>query len=987
MRRGQYKQIPILGINTEVLDDQSPDGLCVDITNLKPKGIAENPYWVPFEKILPLKNGSDTNFSYTHGIANINGAFWQVRNIIGDFALSPTQSLKRLIVLCNKSDRKAIDIIEPTDWSIVTSQDLDVNGDYEISCTRLGEITVVNVVKDGKPYILYYLQDDIFVPNGWPDMPEVLFDTEEKTFTTPEVEAGTVEGVQKKSTNRYFMARWAFRLYDGTYVKHSTPVLNTVDTGDDTDFVLPKFTLEGYDSPIDFKEFWEGYIAGVAVFCSMPKDTEKEALDDGIFYEVGFWSFIDKKPPSEWTTVEDPNIITVKLKSSSWSTQRDLNIDNFTHHKFASKVVDTYNSRLLLGGVGIDFAKPIANAFGVNATLPNSVEDFYIENVVTANSHATNLYDENWDGPIAIGSWTSGRKIFRTNFVAYYDPPVGKSFKYVEVVDTNVVTEGTHFTDGPDTELNTVNPFHKMYVEIIENGRIFMSLNSKTAYGPDVSGDIAGTPDIFAVIRVTVGDPENSLNDIQYEFTANITYPVPPADGETGDTNMVFDNLTFPGGSGSSSPTVYHIVTIKTDNGTYQRISSQNFSISGSNSITIPQVIYYPDRRAINYKIVVSKDGVTDYEVAIDKSLIQHPESNYSYAVLTESERFYLMGSSSEITQSPPDMTVNNITSYIRNMVQASQTNQPLIFDAATTYRVGNKENDSIQAFAVNAIDISTGQYGQFPLYVLTDKSAWALEQTSDPAIAFGSITPVNNFNGTENPYAVCNTSDQNIIAADKNYIYLLIGQNAQRIDRAISQDPDYDSYLQGIRLAFHKTQDYEELICSNPNFSYSWVYNLRYKVWYKGSEVFRYFFQEQPYILGITTDDVIKDFKNKDTSTEISWSLKTRPWNFGNRYELKKWIKGIIRTRLSQANQADPNDYLPINVKVLGWMMDYQSGFAIIDYNRKEETNADLWLLTRFGAFNAFSLELSGQNKHQDGYIHVTEVNYETRYETRIRR
>ena len=223
--RGKRVKIPILGMNNQVLNDQSVDGLCDSIVNLKPKGALEQPYWSPFEKINALKNDTSENFTYEFGISSITDAFWQVRNFIGEFSESPTGSLKRLLVLCQNESRKCIDIIEPTTWTVVKTQALPQIGVYSWSCTRVDDMTVIAISRDKKPYLLYYLKDDTFIPSGWPDIPTITFTTANETIDPAEVTAGNTKGVMRKAVDQWFMVTWAFRLFDGTIVKHNAQTL------------------------------------------------------------------------------------------------------------------------------------------------------------------------------------------------------------------------------------------------------------------------------------------------------------------------------------------------------------------------------------------------------------------------------------------------------------------------------------------------------------------------------------------------------------------------------------------------------------------------------------------------------------------------------------------------------------------------------------------------------------------------------------------
>jgi hypothetical protein len=961
---GEYKLVPFLGINTELLNDQSPDGLCEDVVNLKPKGREEQPYWVPFERLNPLSNNSGTAFSYTHGTGSIKGAFWQIRNFVGENSDTGNQALKRLILLCNKSDRKAIDIIDPQNWEIIKTLELSLQGEYTFNCTRISEITVINLLKDGIPYKLYYLIDDKFIPQGWPELPTVEISDFNKTFQEQQILSGQTAGVQKNNFDQYYLIRYAYKTFDGVFVKHSSPILIHVPIGSENDYFINKFELKGFQQN-GIEPFWKSLISGVSVFVSMPRLDKKEALDDGIYYEISSWPFIDRINENQWTTQTNPNITEIKFDSSVWPTLRTLNIDNFTHHSFSANIVDTYNSRLLLGGPSLDFTLPDKIAKGINSSVPNAnISQILNENASDPlNTEVEQFY--NLDFSEADQS-DYDYKIVNRETYATFSPLSGREFKNVEIIESTFIPE----EDRVPAPIGITLPIVQVNASINNNeNTLFLRIN--TVSSPEYGGLVANT---FIRVKVEIGNIGGEVDQISF-------FTIEPLSHITTGGPFNFIDVSSQALSEFTEYEVFHEVTIKTDSGEFKRISVQSVSLTG-NGITFPNIISYPDRRAVKYRAIV-KNG-TNYEVAIDVNLIQHPSSNYSYFFQTDTS--YTFGGTFNFSTTPPDISENSISSFLRNRVQASLPNLPFVFDAATSYRIGSRENDTVLGFAVNSIDISSGQFGQYPLYILSDKSIWALEQSGDPTIAFARIVPIDTFNGIDNSEALCN-AERLIIAADQNYIYSLAGQNLQRIDRAISHHPDYKGFLKGIKLAYHKSDDYEEIICSNPIYDYSWHYNIRYGVWYRGLSSYRYFFQDQPNISGITKGNIIHDFKDKDVNINTSWTLKTRPFNFGNKYVLKKFWKSQIRSRIEHVFN-ESGSYPQIRVKLWGWKEAQESPFLIMDYTmNNKKIIKDLWLMTKFGAFNAFSIEITGSGQHNGTFLHQIEANFETRYQTRVRR
>lgn len=967
MRGGVNVRIPIRGINNQLLDDQSLDGLCDSIVNLKPKGSPENPYWVPFETIKALSNSSNTPFTYSFGLSSITDAFWQVRNFVGEFSENPNGSLKRLIVLCQNSSRKCIDIIDPATWAVVKTQALPQEGTYMMSCTRLDQVTIINLTRDKKPFLLYYLVDDVFIPQGWPDMPKITFDTTTESFSTPEIEAGNTQGVLRKNVDQWFMVTWAFRLFDGTHVRHQQPILVKVDDGLTVEAVLPRFTLEGYSAAENIlinQPFWKLLIAGISVCATLPNTSEKAALDDGVFFEIGYWPWIDKLPSDQWPTVDDPNILSVTQKSGLWATNRGLGIDEFTHHRFCANVVDTYNKRVLLGGRAVDFALPNIPTNAIQNTIPGGVYTDYMNYVSGISTFSDSYYDSSGN---VVGSPDDPEYAYEINsreYDASFSPKAGREFKTVEI-KANSPTTGTVNPPGGGSDL----PNAAFSAAIIAGN---------LSFGIDTEETNFGSGGLFAVspwmdIKVTIG-PVGSPADETIYFRIS-------AAGNTAPF-FNFSNVSLESDDTETGAMVYHVITIKTDSGSYKRIKVGGIALVET-TVTLPQVIWYPDRRATTYELIV-KNGST-YEVALTKQLNRHPQSNYSYIILSTGEQTYTIGSSL-VTTTEPDISVNEILQYIPNLVQASVSGSPFIFDSAAAYRIGNRENETVMGFGVNINKTNEGQAGQFPVYVFSNTGIWALEQIGDPTVAFGKNTPVSNFNGINNPYAITNAG-QLIICCDNKYIYGLAGMEVQRLDEAIANDPDYEDFLKQMRIGYHRAKDYEELIFSNPFYDYSLCFNLSYKYWYKSTERFKFFFYDYPELMGMTVDNLLKDFSKKDPTTPVEWSISTRPWNLGEPYELKRLFPTYLRMRMKQPLQENIENYCPVLVQLKAYRDAPNVIYTLINQTFKTDQLGDLRLYNQNGSFYAYRLILSGTNSNQGSMIHEFDAFFEKRYEFTRRR
>lgn len=972
--RGQQVNIPFLGINNQLLDDQALDGLCDSIVNLKPKGAETNPYWAPFERINTLKNASSTAITYEYGMAAISDAFWQVRNQIGEFSNSPTQSLKRLLVLCQTESRKAIDIVEPSTWTVVATQTLPTSGAYSWTCTRVNQVTVIALVRNQVPFKIYYLIDDLFIEQGWPIMPKIGYTVLTNTYTEPEILAGDTTGIQRKTDqDQWFMICWAFRLFDGSYVRHSKFTLIPVVQGLETEFVTVKFEHLGYETPLPNLEFWEGLISGVALFCTLPKTSEKEALDDGVWYEVGFFPWVDKLPSDQWPTATDPNIFEVDSPSVKWATFRTLNIDSFSHHRFSARVVDTYNARLLLGGSSVDFALPdlgVTGGFDPDGGPYTNYLDF-----LTGNYFKTTSYYDS-EGNIVdpeIELWDY--ETFTQNWSASFQPLAGREFKDIEIVES---FPGSQDIDPPGGLINL--PSATYIAQINLDGEIELGITQiESTFGPASLADGA-----YIIIRIDIGpigSPADEVISVRVSPGA-----VNPIDETVEVPYFVFGEVTVEEGGGGTTllgNASFQVVTIKTDAGTYYRIKKRTI-LDAVTEVTLGgRTFWYPDRRATRLQFIV-KNG-SDYEVAFDKKLVAHPSSNYAYGLISESEVTYTLGTSTALT-TEPDLSLNDIQQWVRNRIQASFSGNPFYFDALATYRVGNRERDTILAFGINLNPTSEGQAGQYPVYAFSDKGVWALEQTGDPTIAFGRISPVSNFNGVNNTYAITNAGTL-IVACDNKYIYAMAGLDTVRLDEAIANDPQYKEYLKQIRIGYHRATDYEEVIFSNPFYDYSLCYSLKYKVWYKATERFKFFFYDYPELLGMTLDNTIKDFSDKDVESPVAWSLQTRLIQFQQPYVYKRMFTSFVRMALRQPVQPTVEQYLPVNIQLKGYRDDNTINYTLFNESIKTDFLYDPRIYIQWGSMYAYRLIMSGTNYHKNGQIQLLDTDIEYRYQTIKRR
>ncbi|WP_340111981.1 hypothetical protein [Maribellus mangrovi] len=119
-------------------------------------------------------------------------------------------------------------------------------------------------------------------------------------------------------------------------------------------------------------------------------------------------------------------------------------------------------------------------------------------------------------------------------------------------------------------------------------------------------------------------------------------------------------------------------------------------------------------------------------------------------------------------------------------------------------------------------------------------------------------------------------------IQAVENYTYRI--DQAQLVNLIDSISPvDAEVYLSGALLGYN--HEYKELIVSNPNYQYSYVYNFKSNSWHKISESYKLFINVWPKLYGVRYNtsnggefDGVYDFTDEQFDYYINTLTVTRP-------------------------------------------------------------------------------------------------------------
>lgn len=410
----------------------------------------------------------------------------------------------------------------------------------------------------------------------------------------------------------------------------------------------------------------------------------------------------------------------------------------------------------------------------------------------------------------------------------------------------------------------------------------------------------------------------------------------------------------YPGGV-NTTHSYYLYVTLKTLNGDIKYVMQPTTVYCykdalgvTNNHILIRSVIYYPDPRATNVKLLATDDDITYYIIADlknddwdgDNDMKEHKMLTLSYNVTKFVEscnvwwyphvlcRLYALNATNydTITPETEDRYVVD-----KNRVQVSKLNNIFINPADQSYQVGTSEAHIIRIATASA-PLSTGQFGQFPLIVFTQEGVYTFEQGIGNVL-YASIQPLSK-DVLLSCEAVCELGGS-IAYATEAGLYILSGSETQHISKDVEGkvcgylplNTDYDGYMDDSTLVeltevisgYEGEVDFlgyissgciiaydhilKELIVassyddvSNGKYGYCYVFSIEYKSWYKLTQQFDQFINLYPKFKAISHDGYFYDLHSEDNTETINTLMQTKPLTLGT-MEYKKITRAIERS------------------------------------------------------------------------------------------
>lgn len=251
--------------------------------------------------------------------------------------------------------------------------------------------------------------------------------------------------------------------------------------------------------------------------------------------------------------------------------------------------------------------------------------------------------------------------------------------------------------------------------------------------------------------------------------------------------------------------------------------------------------------------------------------------------------------------------------------VYTSEVNNPFYFPVTGINTIGTGR---ILGIATAAKALSQGQFGQFPLYAFTTDGVWAMEVSANGT--FSAKQPITR-DVCVNPDGITQIDSAVLFPTDRG-IMLISGSQTQCISDVITNDVDFDvSTLPGMNelhsMVGHEEEDtcfpvvpfldfisecgmvydylHQRIIVFNKKYTYAYVYSLKSKRWGMTFSKIANTINSYPEALAVDTGGNLVDFSQESEDRQTGL-LVTRPIKLGEADILKTidtlYQRGVFR-------------------------------------------------------------------------------------------
>lgn len=325
------RDIPLGPLDVQVPDLRAEPGVVRLIQNLISRGPTEAPVYSPAEtpELVYERDDVEDELGQLEGVRAMH---IQVRQRIGelaDLATVPDQSRERLVVATNAKiyildPAENYDLLEVYEWPASLA-----GASKRLQFDQVGDVTFISVALGGglgTPGPVLVLVDDQVMPLDLPALPYMSI-TENASGGI--LDAGT------------YGVRYAWLLKDGTVASSSRPYAVTVSANAELQFAISSYVT----TPASY---WSKIIAGVQVCISQAASgSDPVELMNTPYFRVANVVGLQAGASAAWSDT-DENILSYPVFDDT----------SQLIHQLRAASVKSYNKRLIIGDVAVNFRPP-----------------------------------------------------------------------------------------------------------------------------------------------------------------------------------------------------------------------------------------------------------------------------------------------------------------------------------------------------------------------------------------------------------------------------------------------------------------------------------------------------------------------------------------------------------------------------------------------------------------------------------------------------
>lgn len=448
--------------------------------------------------------------------------------------------------------------------------------------------------------------------------------------------------------------------------------------------------------------------------------------------------------------------------------------------------------------------------------------------------------------------------------------------------------------------------------------------------------------------------------------------------------NYIKDDSAF-----AKTVTILAWVTIEKNNKKYYIGGNMsNFASTDSNAnaetLTFPKYLSYPDRDAVKVDLWWNNGG--NYELCHTVQFKKHPSLNLAYSYHTTALTY---DEGNGVSTATPSANYSVDDYYEQNEYKVGDLLSGY-WPLTQSYKIDSQ--DIIRGVISNVDELSQGQFGFHPFYILCDKAIYAARQGNNVLVQ--STDKIDQEHGIDN--RKCFTVKSSYLwGAGNGRIWVLRGSSVEEIQWPLLLNGVNTDLLPIEAVGRMFTQEAVIFAGAKENF----VYDLRYKTWYSykpkginhtsatGDIAGRNFFEYNGNTYELAnlipddvsqSDDAIINLDSQTKSTDnVSILIRTNPVKLTDSTQYKRLRSSIIKGKwVIPANES-------LSVKAIGSRSTHDSDIDLMTYTEGDTSEVTLnnLVVRGYGSFQGFIFEISGTIAgNSDTYLEHILIDYMTK-------